>query len=84
MLLHIAKPATGKLHVQGILRSFGERWYETEHQRSISLAGVVGESRMALAFPYRPEEAEVHRTVELWLTWEGDEPLYLATAPLPY
>jgi hypothetical protein len=80
----IARPATGKLYAQCILRSFGDSWIEEGFERSIQFVGVTGEVRVPLHMPYRAELLSVPRTVEPWLTWEGDMPLELTTAPKIY
>jgi predicted O-methyltransferase YrrM len=82
--LPISRPATGKLHVQCILRSFGEPLTETAFERSIELAGAVGEVKFSLAIPFRPELISARCTVEPWLTWVGDAPLELTSNPILY
>jgi hypothetical protein len=80
----VAQPATGKLHAQCILRSFGDPWTEEAFERSIQFVGVTGEVRVPLNIPYRAELLPAPRTVEPWLTWEGDMPLELTTTPKIY
>jgi hypothetical protein len=80
--ISIVRPATGKLHVQCILRSFGEPWTEATFERSIEFTDAIGEVRVPLDIPCRPELLSVPRSVEPWLTWEGDAPLELMELPI--
>lgn len=80
--LAIARPATGTLHAQYVVRVREPVMSEVATQTSrTELRDAVGPTRVALPWDFAPDEVPLERTIELWLAWTGDAELELAEPP---
>lgn len=84
ILLRLAHEATGTLHVQYVVRTFGNPHKETTIQRSVKFAGLANEVTIPMRFSFNADDAMVRKTVEPWFVWEGDTSLELVGPPSIY
>ncbi len=80
----VARPASGTLYVQCILRTFGSPPTEETVERSIGLAGATGRVEIPFETSFRSEDTRLPRRVEPWLTWQGEAMLELTEEPTLY
>jgi predicted O-methyltransferase YrrM len=82
--LSIARPASGTLHAQYVVRIIKPQTTETTAETSIELDDAIGPTRVALPWIFTPDDMTRRRSVELWLGWSGDKELELNEAPVFY
>jgi hypothetical protein len=76
---------TGTLTAQCIVRGFGEKLVEVEGQTTVELDGANGMMAIPFLNPISLDSGNYDGiSAELWLAWDGPEPLRLATAPEVY
>ncbi len=81
--LDIAAPARGRLHVECVLRAFGEtEQIERIGTLAAALDGQTGAVELRFAAPLIVEDRYIAYRVEPWLIWLGEAPLALATPPV--
>jgi predicted O-methyltransferase YrrM len=75
----------GAVHVQCILRGFGEGpQLQVSEAGSTTIDRGVGEVEVTLSQPIVVEEPVDRRTLEAWVVWTGKGPLRLTTVPTPF
>jgi predicted O-methyltransferase YrrM len=79
--LAIARPVTGTLHVQYVVRVREPVMSEETTLTSVDLTGASGPTRVTLSWHFTPDHLRLERTVELWLSWSGDGALELSEPP---
>jgi hypothetical protein len=79
--LEIARPATGTLCAQYVVRVFQPQLSEETIETSIELHAAIGPTRIPLPWVFKPHEVPLKRTIELWLSWSGDGDLELSQPP---
>jgi len=79
--LPIARPASGTLHAQFVVRVREPLMTEETTETSIVLQDAAGPTRVPLRWGFAPNEVPLERTIELWLAWEGDSDLALTAPP---
>ena len=82
--LTIARPASGTLQTQYVVRVVKPQSSETTTETSVELRDAVGPIRVALPWIFTPDDVERIRSVELWLGWSGDKELELSERPVFY
>lgn len=76
----VARPVTGTLYVQCVLRSFGSPPAETTVDGRARFEDSAGDVTIHLSGRWSGSPA-VRRTVEPWLVWDGEGVLEFAEAP---
>jgi predicted O-methyltransferase YrrM len=79
--LDIARPASGTLYAQYVVRVFDQPPSETTTDTSIELRDALGPVRLPLPWVFSLQEAAATRTIELWLSWSGDSDIELSKPP---
>jgi predicted O-methyltransferase YrrM len=79
--LEVARPATGTLYAQYVVRVFGPQPSEETIETSIELRDAIGPTQIPLTWGFKPDEVLFKRTIELWLSWSGDSELELSEPP---
>ena len=77
--VELAQLAEGTLHVQCVVRTFGDQLTESIVEKTVDIRG----DQVLIRIPLEaPETApDVRRTVEPWLSWKGDKELQLSAPP---
>lgn len=81
ILAVIAAPATGTLYAQAVIRIFGVPPVEITVEGSVILDNALGTIQIAMPWRFDAKDLEYPRRVELWLSWEGGQPLELQEQP---
>ena len=79
--LAIARPASGTLHAQYVVRVREPLMSEETTETSVALHDASGPTRIALPWVFAPDETPLERTIELWLGWSGEGDLALDAPP---
>lgn len=82
--LNIARPASGVLFAQYIVRIDHPQPTETMIETNIGLHDATGAMRLALPWRFEPDEIPLKRSIELWLGWTGEKALELSERPVFY
>jgi predicted O-methyltransferase YrrM len=79
--LQLAKPNKGTLHIQCVLRGYGDPTiFERIGEISMAIDGEVGKLDTMFKVPLMVEESSRY-SVEPWLIWVGSAPLALSEVP---
>jgi hypothetical protein len=77
----IAAAATGRLHIQCVLRIFCSPPVELTVEETVEIDNGIGVLKVPFSRSFRPEDAAFPRRAELWLTWNGKQELELVEEP---
>jgi len=79
--LAIARPATGTLRAQYVIRVREPVMSEDATETTAILDGASGSTRIPFRWDFAAEHVQLERTVELWLSWSGTGELELSRPP---
>ena len=79
--LAIARPATGTLRAQYVIRVREPVMSEDATETTATLDGASGPARIPFRWGFATEQLPLERTVELWLSWSGAGELELSRPP---
>lgn len=82
--LSLARPASGTLHAQYVVRVVKAQSLEIAIETRAELHQTMGVTRVALPWRFAPEDMPLLRSIELWLGWSGDNELELNEPPVFY
>jgi predicted O-methyltransferase YrrM len=74
----------GTLHVQCILRGFGDTLAETFAESSCEIPAEASQMSVSFAPPAAFDKRFAHYSVEPWLIWSGERSLRLRSLPAPF
>ncbi len=81
IVLEIGDKASGSLHVQCVLRTFGDLLEEHVIEGTFELRDAVGRTEVPFDHPMAFTNRSQSDTIELWITWVAPRPLILRGLP---
>jgi predicted O-methyltransferase YrrM len=81
IVLDIGDNASGNLHVQCVLRTFGDPLEEHVIEGTFELRDAVGVTEFPFDHPMAFTNRSQSDTIELWITWVAPRPLILGGLP---